>query len=104
MRTPDGRECAFYYEDFYRGNDLQECRAPKAPSSARWEPATCSACEVPAILLANGSVWLELTIRIRRLPLLGTRVTVSARCTKHDLVVADPYTGCPRDFEDLPDF
>lgn len=104
MRTPDGRECTFYYEDFYRGNDLQECRVPKDRRSDPWTTDTCRECPVPDILLANGSPWLELTIRIRKRPFLGTKVTVTARCTKHGLVLADPYTGCPRDFEDMPEF
>ena len=104
MRTPDGRQCDFYYEDFYRGADVQECRAPRDPRSAAWSPDLCAKCTVPAILLANGSPWLELTVRFRRIPLLGARVGVGARCTKHDLVIDDPYTGCPKDFEDLPEF
>ena len=104
MRTPDGRMCEFYYEDFYRGADVQECRAERDQRSARWTPDLCARCPVPAILLANGSPWLELTVRFQRIPLLGPKVSVSARCTKHDVVIRDPYAGCPRDFEDLPEF
>lgn len=104
MRTPAGTECSFYYEDFYRGADLQECRAPKDPRSDHWTAGTCAHCAVPEILMANGSPWLELTIRIKDRKLFGTRVVVVARCTKHDLVIEDPITGCPRDFEDLPEF
>jgi hypothetical protein len=104
MRAPDGRECSFYYEDFYRGADLQECRAPKDPRSDGWTTDICARCAVPDILLANGSPWLELTIRIKRRKILGTNVTVTARCTRHDLVLDDPIIGCPRDFEDLPEF
>ncbi len=103
MRTPAGTECSFYYEDFYRGNELQECRIPKDPRSKAWDPGTCAHCEVPAILLANGSPWLDLTIRISRWPIVGTRVAVTARCTKHGIPIADPYVGCPRDFEDMPE-
>ena len=104
MRTPSGRECAFYYEDFNRGSDIQECRARKDPRTHRWDPSVCALCPVPDILMANGSPWLEITIRIRRRPLLGTKVSVVARCTKHDLVLSDPMVGCPRDFEDMPEF
>jgi hypothetical protein len=102
MRTPDGRECAYYYEDYYRGADVQECRCPKDPGSAAWSPDLCARCPVPPILLHNGSPWLELTLRIRRMPLLGGRLSVTAMCTKHGIVIPDPIKGCPRDFEDLP--
>src|SRR5688572_8219728 len=33
MRTPAGKECDFYYEDFHRGRELQECRIQKAAQS-----------------------------------------------------------------------
>ena len=104
MRTPDGRQCELYYEDFYRGAEIQECRAPRDPRSAEWSPDICAKCPVPAILLANGSPWLELVVRFRRFPFLGAKVSVVARCTKHGIEIPDPYTGCPRDFEDLPEF
>lgn len=104
MRTPDGRECDYYYEDFYRGAEVQECRIPKDPKSAPWAPPLCAKCPVPEILLHNGSPWLVLTLKIRKVPFLGAKLTVTAVCSKHDLVIEDPIKGCPRDFEDLPQF
>ena len=103
MRIPDGRQCEFYYEDYHRIAGMQECRIHKDPRSAQWNVEACSRCPVPDILLANGSPWLELTLRIRRLPLMQPKMLVSARCTKHGIPVPDPYAGCSRDFEDLPE-
>jgi hypothetical protein len=105
VRTPDGRPCDLYYEDFARDVlQRQECRAARAPRSAEWRPDVCAHCAVPDILLANGSPDLRLTIDIRRRMLLGVKVTVTARCARHDIVIPDPYVGCPRDLEDLPPF
>jgi len=104
MRTRDGRPCDYYYEDFNRGADIQECRAERDPRSAAWSPDLCARCPVPEILRANGSPWLELGVRFRKLPLLGPKVSVSAFCSRHGIPIADPYAGCPKDFEDLPEF
>ena len=30
MRTPAGKECRFYYQDYNRGRNVQECRLIKA--------------------------------------------------------------------------
>lgn len=96
MQTPAGTECVYYYEDFGRGKQRQECRIPKAPRSLRWEPADCARCPVPGILAANASPYLELRIQIHRGPLgVGRRVTAEAWCTEHGPVIADPCIGCP---------
>lgn len=94
MRTPAGAECTFYYEDFARGLERQECRAPKAPGSAKWRPADCAGCPVPPILGANGSPYLELLLNVRPGLLgIGRRVAVTARCSLHG-TVSDPIAGC----------
>lgn len=96
MKTPNGRECPHYYQDFYRGRNVQECRLEKAnPNSLRWMPADCSKCPVPDILNANASPYLELTLTISR-AMLGLRrvLTVTAHCSKHNVAIADPYIGC----------
>ena len=54
MRTPAGVECGNYYEDFYRGRSVQECRLiERNPSSKQWEPKLCARCPVPGIVRAN---------------------------------------------------
>jgi hypothetical protein len=98
MRTPAGTECAHYYEDFNRGRAIQVCRLAQAnPDSLGWEPRDCSGCPVPAILRANGSPYLELTLTIKRGFLgLGRKIEVAAFCSKHLVDVDEPKAGCPQ--------
>lgn len=104
MKTPAGRECKHYYEDFVRGRDVQECRLIKAnPNSARWQPSDCFKCPVPDILNANASRDMELTLTVKK-GFMGffRRLEVTAYCLKHDLPIADPYVGCPKCAESNP--
>lgn len=97
MITPAGAECAHYYEDFQRGASRQECRIPKHPRSAAWQPSDCARCEVPGILAANGSPHLELRLMIRAGMLgIGRRVEVEAWCALHGPIDQDPHIGCPQ--------
>jgi len=94
MNTPAGAPCAYYYEDFRRGADIQECRADTSPHSAEWQPGDCARCPVPGILAANGSPFLRLRIDIRPGFLrMGRHVDVEARCHRHG-PIADPHVGC----------
>ena len=95
MRTPAGTECPFYYEDYYRGQERQECRLiARNPRALRWEPTLCSLCPAPAILRANScpAMALEATV-VRRLR-FWKRVQIDAYCTKNLVEVSDPYVGC----------
>jgi hypothetical protein len=102
MRTPAGKECPHYYEDFNRGRHVQECRlVMDNPESLGWRPQDCAKCPVPDIVLANASPQMKLTLTIRA-ALLGfvRRMDVDAWCTKHDMTIANPYVGCPLDVEE----
>lgn len=96
MRTPAGKECKHYHEDFHRGRNVQVCRLVQANTdSARWHPKDCGNCPVPDILNANASPNMELMLTI--VPtLLGFRrkMDVEAYCTKHRREIKDPYVGC----------
>lgn len=98
MRTPAGKECAHYYEDFHRGRNVQECRLNRLnPASMLWRPVDCSQCPVPDMLNANASPHLELKLTIKpRLLGLGRKVEVSASCLKHRVEIEDAFTGCPQ--------
>jgi hypothetical protein len=98
MRTPAGTDCEHYYEDFNRGRAIQVCRLVQAnPESLAWEPRDCSNCPVPAILRANGSPYLELTLTIKRGLLgLGRKHEVAATCNRHLIPVQEPMVGCPQ--------
>jgi len=96
MKTPAGKECAHYYEDFHRGRNRQECRLlDRNPHSPAWKPQDCFRCPVPDILWANSSEDLHLhaTVKIGFLG-FGRRVVVEASCSKHDVAIADPFVGC----------
>jgi hypothetical protein len=99
MRTPAGKECRHYYEDFHRGRDKQECRLVKAnPASEAWLPADCSKCPVPDILRANADPDMELIVTIKA-GFLGffRRVEVTARDAVDGTPIADPYVGRTKD-------
>lgn len=103
MRTPAGRLCDFYYEDFHRGRDVQECRIPKGERSAPWRPEYCAKCPVPDILRANASPNMELQLTIKSTMLgFAKRMVVDAWCKRHDIPIADPFVGCPRCNEERP--
>ncbi len=94
MRTPAGRECSYYYEDFNRGAEIARCRIRRSSGSATWGPRQCRRCPVPQIEAASGSSRLDLTLAVRRRPLgLAERFEVEAWCTEHG-PIADPYVGC----------
>ena len=97
MRTPAGTECRFYYEDYNRGRNRQECRLiNENPDSMHWRPSDCSRCPVPDVLKANASAHLELRLTIKpRLLGFGRQHIVSAHCSRHRTEIEDPYIGCP---------
>jgi hypothetical protein len=96
MRTPTGRECRFYYADFHRGRQVQECRLiARARESSPWTPGLCQTCPVPGILLANACPNLILDAHVAR-SLFGLvqRVEVEGWCSKTLTVVEKPAIGC----------
>jgi hypothetical protein len=96
MRTPAGFECRFFYADYYRGRNHQECRlVQRDPGSARWSPGLCRGCPVPKILAANACPHLVLDAKVvKTWGGLGRKVEASAACTKSLRDVDHPATGC----------
>lgn len=98
MITPAGKECRFYYQDYFRGRFQQECRLLKGnPRTAEWKPGDCSSCPVPDILQANSSpdLVLEATVNTGFLG-LNRHVDVTAFCSRHLIDVKKPEVGCPQ--------
>lgn len=95
MRTPAGKECRYYYQDFHRGRDLQECRLEKEnPDSQRWRPSDCEKCPVPDILRANADPHMKLTLTIKKGFLgFGRRLTVTASDTRTGDPIENPFVG-----------
>lgn len=95
MKTPAGRECPYYYADFHRGRNRQECRLLNHAPGPKWKPSDCFHCPVPDIVWANSSdnMQLEGQIKVGLLG-IGRHVEVTAWCKKHDVTIPDPYVGC----------
>jgi hypothetical protein len=95
MKTPAGKECKHYYQDFHRGRNIQECRLVKHnPDSERWHPKDCEKCPVPDILLANADPDMELTLTIKSGFLgFGRKLEVTARDRLTGEEIDDPYVG-----------
>ena len=95
MRTPAGKECKYFYGNYFRGRNVEECRLLKA-SGLEWAASLCSTCPVPAILQANACEFLQLHPAVTR-PLdafFQRRVQVTAYCEKTNRSVAEPQIGC----------
>ncbi len=93
MRTPYGRECTYYYEDYGRGHSLQECRL-LGPGSG-WKPNQCKECPVPGIQMANACPEMVLRGKLATGFLgLGRRVTVTVYCRRSNRSDFDPHIGC----------
>lgn len=106
MRTPDGRECPYYYADNQRWRTgHEECRLLEGhPDAAQWTASLCGACPTPNIRRANACPTMKLHARIRRRPLRfweAPRMCIEATCTKSSGAVANPYTGCGQCHEAL---
>jgi len=95
MRTPAGTECKYFYGDYYRGRNIEECRLLKA-HNLRWTPDLCRTCPVPGIQMANACEFLQLWPSVTRPPLafFRRRVQVRAYCQKTRRDVAEPQIGC----------
>lgn len=104
MKTPAGKECRFYYENFHRGHSDQECRLIQAnPNSIPWKPSDCLKCPVPEILQANNSPNLVLQGSVKKGILgMNRRVEVTAFCSKHLIDVLKPHVGCPQCAKEKP--
>ena len=95
MKTPAGKECPYFYGDYYRGRNVEECRLLKSQGET-WTRDLCATCPVPAIALANSCGHMKLKAKVAR-PLSAIfqrRVQVSAYCEKTKRDVAEPQIGC----------
>lgn len=96
MRTPAGTECPYYYEDFHRGRNRQECRLiASTPGGGTYTPDLCARCRIPRIILANACPNMVLEARVVS-GLLGLRrrVEIAASCTRSGGIVQEPEVGC----------
>lgn len=95
MRTPAGKECKYFYGNYFRGRNTEECRLLR-DSGQSWKAALCTTCPVPEVLRANACEFLRLSADVKR-PLsagLQRRVQIVAFCEKTNRDVAEPQIGC----------
>jgi hypothetical protein len=95
MRTPSGKECKYFYGNYFRGRTAEECRLLRA-SGERWSRDLCQTCPVPDVLMANACEFLQLHGSVTRpvMAMLRRRVQLTAYCTKVQRDVAEPHIGC----------
>ncbi len=108
MRTPAGKECSYFYGDYYRGRSNEECRllgssSPPIP----WKRDLCATCPVPGIQLSNTCPYMVLIPKlVRKLAFGKQEVRVQTYCKKTERVGFDPHIGCgechrlPPEFEE----
>ncbi len=96
MRTPAGKECPYFYGNYYRGREVEECRLLESTTPPLpWKPALCQTCPVPGIRLANACPDMELIPSLSRpFPFFKQEVHIRAYCTKSHQDVQEPYIGC----------
>lgn len=106
MRTPAGKECPYFYGDYFRGRNHEECRLLTGTTpETRWQPSLCQDCPVPDITRANSCEHMVLQARVVK-GFLGLKrhVEVEAYCHRCSCGVADPHIGCGLCHPNVPDF
>ena len=96
MRTPAGKECSYFYGDYFRGRTREECRLlSSADPPLSWRADLCNTCPVPDIHLANACSHMKLEPYIERpFPFLKRRVDVKTYCDQTNRKGFDPHIGC----------
>lgn len=89
--------CRFFYGDYHRGNNYEECRLLQAsPNNSRsWKRKHCNTCPVPALLRETNCQDLLLEAEVRKRFLRERVVVTFAVCGKHMLELDDPRY-CPQ--------
>ncbi len=103
MRTPAGNECPFFFGDYYRGRNREQCNLiGNVPAPRNWKADLCKICQVPSIILANGCKNMTLSAEVQPGFLkVGRKVKVRAYCTKTHRDVQNPFIGCGECHDDL---
>ena len=96
MKTPAGKECRYFYGDYFRGRQREECRLLGAADPALpWSADLCQTCPVPKIQMANACPHLVLDPRLERpFPFIKRHVAVRVRCERTQRAKFDPHIGC----------
>src|SRR5574337_1889685 len=90
-KRPAGKECKYFYGDYFRGRSVEECRLLKAAGQT-WSADLCQTCPVPSILQANACEFLQLRGSVTRpvAALFQRRVQIEARSEEHTSELQSP--------------
>lgn len=95
MVTHNPVNCRYYYADFFRGRDHEECRLLKRnPESRPWRRSLCDSCPVPDILISTNCKEIALEATAVKKWGIMERVEVYAICAKHYVELDNPRY-CP---------
>jgi len=99
MRTPDGKNCPYYYIHTHRRvTEVALCHLLQGQAdAAHWQPALCATCPVPAIKHANGCENLRIHAHIGKRKWRfweKDRLLIQVTCTRTGKTVKNPYLGC----------
>lgn len=89
--------CRYFFGDYFRGVEREECRLLQAnpDNSHPWKRSHCDTCPVPEIVMTSNARDLLLEGEVER-KFLRERVRVTfAVCRKHMLELSDPLY-CPQ--------
>lgn len=94
MLNPFGQECRFFYGDYYRGRQHEECRLLDV-HNLRWQPYLCKKCPIPEILQANACEHMQFHPRLfRPFLIMRPQVEITVTCNKCQCDVEEPRIGC----------
>lgn len=96
MQTPVKINCHYFYGNYYRGRQQEECRLiGNQQPPGNWTRDLCKHCPVPGIIRANACTNMVLNVRIQSGFLnFNRRVIIDAICTKTQQPVSEPEIGC----------
>ena len=95
MRTPYGQECRYFFGDYFRGRNFEECRLiTDSNSKKNWSTKFCKTCPVPGILHANSCRHMQLSGVVKKDFGFIKRMHVTASCDKSKSIVKEPHIGC----------
>ena len=94
MKTPAGSECSYFFGDYHRGKNIEECRLLK-DSNLEWKAYLCQKCPVPKIIQANSCKNMRFSPKLKS-PLFFMKplVEISTYCVKCECDVKQPQIGC----------
>ena len=95
MRTPYGQECRYFFGDYFRGRNFEECRLiTDSNSKNNWSTKICKTCPAAGILQANSCRHMQLSGVVKKDFGFIKRMHVTASCDKSKSIVKEPHIGC----------